>query len=90
MLQGSPKSNVLPQSARVTVNFRIRPGDTTSSVVETATTEAPELPEGLQDFFDQFQNGPGGPSGPRLFGATAVTLSLRDGRIERSRARVTA
>jgi carboxypeptidase PM20D1 len=34
MLQGSPKSNVLPQSARVTVNFRIRPGDTTASVTE--------------------------------------------------------
>jgi len=34
MLFGSPKSNVLPQSARVTVNFRIRPGDTTSSVTE--------------------------------------------------------
>lgn len=33
MLSGSPKSNVLPQAARATINFRIRPGDTTEQVV---------------------------------------------------------
>ena len=34
MLSGSPKSNVLPQAARATINFRIRPGDSTDQVVE--------------------------------------------------------
>lgn len=34
MLLGSPKSNVLPQTARATINFRIRPGDTTEQVVQ--------------------------------------------------------
>ncbi|MFO0620137.1 MAG: M20 family peptidase [Polyangia bacterium] len=34
MLSGSPKSNVLPQSARATINYRIRPGNTTAQVVE--------------------------------------------------------
>jgi serine protease Do len=59
--RGAPESfaDLAEQISPAVVNI------TTSSVVETATTEAPELPEGLQDFFDQFQNGPGGPSGPR-------------------------
>ncbi len=34
MLQGSPKSNVLPQSVKATINYRIRPGDTSDAVLE--------------------------------------------------------
>lgn len=33
ILSGSPKSNVLPQSAKVVLNYRIRPGDTTESTL---------------------------------------------------------
>jgi carboxypeptidase PM20D1 len=33
MLEGSPKSNVLPQRARAVVNFRIKPGDTADEVL---------------------------------------------------------
>ncbi len=34
MLQGSPKSNVLPQSVKATINYRIRPGDTSEAVLQ--------------------------------------------------------
>lgn len=33
MLFGSPKSNVLPQSVKVVVNYRIRPGDTSETLL---------------------------------------------------------
>ncbi len=33
MLSGSPKSNVLPQSVKATINYRIRPGDTSAAVL---------------------------------------------------------
>lgn len=34
MLVGSPKSNVLPHSVKATINYRIRPGDTSQAVLE--------------------------------------------------------
>jgi hypothetical protein len=45
MIEGGVKENLLPASARAVVNFRIRPGDTTTSVLENvrATVHDPRI-----------------------------------------------
>lgn len=44
MLEGSPKDNVLPQTAIARINFRIAPGDTTASVLAHAKEAVGDLP----------------------------------------------
>lgn len=44
MLQGSPKENVLPQSAEALINYRIAPWDNSAKVLERARAAAKDLP----------------------------------------------
>jgi carboxypeptidase PM20D1 len=44
MLQGSPKENVLPQSATALINYRIAPGDTSADVMAAAKKAIGDLP----------------------------------------------
>ncbi len=44
MLEGSPKENVLPQSANALINFRIAPWDTSKAVLERAQQSVKNLP----------------------------------------------
>ncbi len=43
MLQGSPKENVLPQSANAMINYRIAPWDTSAGVLEKARAVTKDL-----------------------------------------------
>ncbi len=58
MLQGSPKENVLPQSATALINYRIAPWDTSAKVLEKARAVA--KPFGVEASFTERQ--PGEPS----------------------------
>ncbi len=58
MLQGSPKENVLPQSANALVNFRIAPWDNSAKVLEHARTATKGL--GVEVSFTERK--PGEPS----------------------------
>jgi carboxypeptidase PM20D1 len=44
MLQGSPKENVLPQSAFALINYRIAPGDSSADVLARAKAAVADLP----------------------------------------------
>jgi carboxypeptidase PM20D1 len=44
MLQGSPKENVLPQSAFALINYRIAPGDSSADVLVRAKAAVGDLP----------------------------------------------
>lgn len=44
MLEGSPKENVLPQSANALINYRIAPWDSSAKVLERARNAAKGLP----------------------------------------------
>jgi carboxypeptidase PM20D1 len=44
MLQGSPKENVLPQSATALINYRIAPWQTSKDVIERAKSAVGKLP----------------------------------------------
>jgi carboxypeptidase PM20D1 len=47
MLQGSPKENVLPQTASAWINYRIAPGDTSRTVLARAKSAVGTLPVAL-------------------------------------------
>jgi carboxypeptidase PM20D1 len=44
MLSGSPKENVLPQSANALINYRIAPWDSSAKVIERARAAVKDLP----------------------------------------------
>lgn len=58
MLQGSPKENVLPQSANALINYRIAPWDSSAKVLESARNAIKGLPVTV----DFTQRTPGEPS----------------------------
>ena len=74
MLEGSPKENVLPQTARARINYRIAPGDTAAAVLARAKAAVGDLPVRL--FWETPPNEPTPVSSTRSEGWRRVTAAL--------------
>lgn len=74
MLEGSPKENVLPQTARARINYRIAPGDTSADVMARARKAVAGLPVRL--LWETPPNEPTPVSSTRSEGWRRVTSAL--------------
>ena len=78
MLQGSPKENVLPQSAEALINYRIAPWDNSAKVLERARGAAKGLPVKV-DFTERAPREPTPVSSSTSLGWQLIVASARAG-----------
>lgn len=78
MLQGSPKENVLPQSAEALINYRIAPWDNSAKVLERARGAAKGLPVKV-DFTERAPREPTPVSSSTSLGWQLIFASARAG-----------
>lgn len=78
MLQGSPKENVLPQSAEALINYRIAPWDNSAKVLERARGAAKDLPVKV-DFTERAPREPTPVSSSTSLGWQLIVASARAG-----------
>lgn len=78
MLQGSPKENVLPQSAEGLINYRIAPWDNSTKVLERARAAAKDLPVQV-DFTERGPREPPPVSSSTSLGWQLIVASARAG-----------
>ena len=78
MLQGSPKENVLPQSAEALINYRIAPWDNSAKVLERARAAVKGLPVTV-DFTERGAREPTPVSSSTSLGWQLIVASARAG-----------
>lgn len=78
MLQGSPKENVLPQSANALVNYRIAPWDSSAKVLESARAATKGLPVTV-DFTERKPGEPSPVSSATSLGWQMIVASAQAG-----------
>lgn len=78
MLQGSPKENVLPQSAEALINYRIAPWDNSAKVLERARAAVKGLPVKV-DFTERGAREPTPVSSSTSIGWQLIVASARAG-----------
>lgn len=78
MLQGSPKENVLPQSAEGLINYRIAPWDNSAKVLDRARAATKDLPVKV-DFTERGPREPTPVSSSTSLGWQLIVASARAG-----------
>lgn len=78
MLQGSPKENVLPQSAEGLINYRIAPWDNSAKVLDRARATTKDLPVKV-DFTERGPREPPPVSSSTSLGWQLIVASARAG-----------
>jgi carboxypeptidase PM20D1 len=78
MLQGSPKENVLPQSATALINYRIAPWDSSAKVLERARASVGGLPVKV-DFTERQPQEPSTVSSSTSLGWQLIVASAQAG-----------
>lgn len=78
MLQGSPKENVLPQSANALINYRIAPWDNAAGVLAKARASVKDLPVTV-DFTERAPREPTPVSSSTSHGWQLIVASARAG-----------
>lgn len=78
MLQGSPKENVLPQSATALINYRIAPWDSSAKVLERARASASGFPVTV-DFTERQPQEPSAVSSSTSLGWQLIVAAAQAG-----------
>ncbi len=78
MLQGSPKENVLPQSATALINYRIAPWDSSAKVLERARAAVGNLPVKV-DFTERKPSEPSPVSSSTALGWQLIVAAAQAG-----------